>query len=83
MNMIDLKPLYRKKQEKGRLEAKWRGNWENDATSGKSVLSIHNLQLHSAVFTRLIMHPGLVQSIHNLQLHSSVFTRLINDASRV
>ena len=58
--------------ENGRLEARWAGDWEKkdekeeDETeekmaeneTNKSVLSIHNLQQHSAVFTRLILNKG-------------------------
>ncbi|XP_023335125.1 uncharacterized protein LOC111706475 [Eurytemora carolleeae] len=72
----------RKKMENGRLEARWAGDWEKkdekekDETEKniveienekkKSVLSIHNLQQHSAVFTRLILHKGLLDVMEDI-----------------
>lgn len=55
----------RKKKEGGRLEARWSGNWNRDK-SDTSVLSIHNLQQHSAVFTRILLHPQLLDSLEDL-----------------
>ena len=37
------------------MEAKWSGDWNEkseNSSSNTSVLSIHNLQLHSAAFSR-------------------------------
>ena len=65
----------RKRREAGRLEAVWAGDWRGEAstsTSGGSVLSIHNLQLHSAAFTRLLLHPGLGASCRQLMGAGSV-----------
>ena len=74
VSKICIKMMKRKMMENGRLEARWAGDWEKkdekekDETEKniveienekkKSVLSIHNLQQHSAVFTRLILHKG-------------------------
>jgi len=44
----------------GRMEARWGGDWDGEEGGG-SVLSIHNLQQHSAVFTRLLLDPGLAE----------------------
>jgi len=66
----------RKKAENGRLEAKWAGDWEKENSVGStpsapkssagSVLSIHNLQNHSAVFTRIITNPGLLDCFEDI-----------------
>jgi len=56
----------RKKSENARLEAKWPGEWSNKGSSGDSVLSIHNLQNHSATFTRLILNPGLLDCMEDI-----------------
>ena len=47
------------------LEAHWRGEWrENVDVEGdkqaRSVLSIHNIQYHSACLAQLMFHPNLV-----------------------
>ena len=55
----------RKKQERGRLEALWGGDWKQE-TSNSSVLSIHNLQQHSAAFTRLLLHEALLDSLEDI-----------------
>jgi len=60
----------RKKKDGGRLEARWSGNW-NTKKSASSVLSIHNLQQHSAVFTQLLLHPKLLDCLEDL-MHGSV-----------
>ena len=58
----------RKKEERGRLEAMWAGDWsqETSNTSNTSVLSIHNLQQHSAAFTRLLLHEKLMDSLEDI-----------------
>jgi len=61
----------RKKEEGGRLEARWSGNWNKDE-SARSVLSIHNLQQHSAVFTKLLLHPTLLDCLEDLMQGSVV-----------
>ena len=61
----------RKKADGGRLEARWSGNW-NDNNSTSSVLSIHNLQQHSSVFTKLLLHPAMLDSLEDLMQGSVV-----------
>ena len=56
----------RKKKEQGRLEAVWAGDWRGDNSSNSSVLSVHNLQQHSAVFTRLLLHDKLTSSVQQI-----------------
>ena len=55
----------RKKREQGRMEAVWAGDWRGN-TSNNSVLSVHNLQHHSAVFTRLVLHDQLTSCVQQL-----------------
>ena len=57
--------FYRKKLERGRLEALWGGDWRQE-TSNTSVLSIHNLQQHSAAFTRLLLHEKLMDCLEDI-----------------
>ena len=47
------------------LEAHWRGEWREDVDvegdkQDRSVLSIHNIQCHSACLAQLMFHPNLV-----------------------
>ena len=47
------------------LEAHWRGEWREDVDvegdkQARSVLSIHNIQYHSACLAQLMFHPNLV-----------------------
>ena len=59
----------RKKREQGRLEAVWAGDWREDNSSNNfnsSVLSVHSLQQHSAVFTRLLLHDKLTSSVQQI-----------------
>jgi len=59
--------LFRRKQEeRGRLEATWAGDWGEQQQQRASVLSIHSLQLHSAAFTRLLLHPALLDCLQDL-----------------
>merc|ERR1719481_1760171 len=46
------------------MEARWAGHWNRDTNT--SVLSIHSLQLHSAVFSRLLLHPPLLDCLESL-----------------
>ena len=55
----------RKKKEGGRLEGAWSGSWSKEGST-QSVLSIHNLQQHSSVFTNLLLHPGLMDCLEDL-----------------
>ena len=60
----------RKKREQGRLEAVWAGDWRGDnnskSNSNSSVLSVHNLQQHSAVFTKLLLNDKLTSSVQQI-----------------
>ena len=58
----------RKKREQGRLEAVWAGDWrgDNSNNSNSSVLSVHNLQQHSAVFTKLLLNDKLTSSVQQI-----------------
>lgn len=47
------------------MEAVWAGDWRGN-TSNNSVLSVHNLQHHSAVFTRLVLHDQLTSCVQQL-----------------
>lgn len=59
------------------LEATWKGNWQKSesASQATSVLSIHNVQYHSAVFLRLLLNEKLGAKLEqlmgtgNIQLH--------------
>lgn len=50
------------------MEAVWAGDWRADTSdsSSSSVLSVHNLQHHSSVFTRLLLHDKLTSSVQQL-----------------
>ncbi|OXU28256.1 hypothetical protein TSAR_001084, partial [Trichomalopsis sarcophagae] len=62
--------LFNRKQQANMdgLEAAWEGDDMKKAANNinYTVKSIHNLQMHSAVFTRLIMHPKLLDAIEDL-----------------
>ena len=47
------------------MEALWGGSWNKDFSSS-SVLSIHNLQQHSSVFTQLLLNPSLLDCLEEL-----------------
>ena len=49
----------------GKMEAMWTGDWA-ESSSNTSVLSIHNLQLHSSVFTRLLLHQKMMDAVMDL-----------------
>ena len=62
----------RKKAESSKLEAMWTGDWSKEQDKANtSVLSIHNLQLHSAVFTKLLLHEDMMASVMELMEASS------------
>ena len=72
--------MFAKVQNSGRrLEATWGGKWRDsqiptEAQGQTSVLSIHNMQYHSALFTRMLIHPRLTEAVAdligpNVQLH--------------
>ena len=71
----------RKKAESGKLEAMWTGDWSQDQDKTKtSVLSIHNLQLHSAVFTKLLLHEDMMASVLEL-MEACVDTKVSSTVS--
>nr|XP_053651707.1 uncharacterized protein LOC128701819 isoform X2 [Cherax quadricarinatus] len=47
------------------LEATWQGDW-SDQKEKKEVKSIHGLQMHSAVFTRLLLHQKLLDACEDV-----------------
>ena len=72
--------MFARVQQSGRqLEATWGGKWREaqipEEEQGKtSVLSIHDMQYHSAVFTRMLVNPRLSEAVAdligpNVQLH--------------
>lgn len=72
--------MFDRVQQGGRqLEATWGGKWREtqipkEELGQTSVLSIHNMQYHSAVFTRMLVNPklaGIVADLigPNVQLH--------------
>ncbi|PSN48715.1 hypothetical protein C0J52_08782 [Blattella germanica] len=68
--------LFKRKKSTG-LRAEWQGNEMKKAANQEpvTVLSIHNLQFHSDVFTRLIMNKNLLDALEcimdtpNILLH--------------
>ena len=64
--------MFERVQQAGRrLEATWGGKWRKaqiptDEQGETSVLSIHNMQYHSAVFTRMLVNPKLAGSVAEL-----------------
>lgn len=49
------------------LEATWGGGWDKSKKSkDQQVHSIHGLQMHSAVFTRLLLHPKLLDACESI-----------------
>src|SRR5947209_1199045 len=63
-----------------KMEATWQGQWREKAGIGSNsqtitrVDSIHNVQNHSAFFTRMLLHPRLLDYATqiigpNIQLH--------------
>src|SRR5262249_34704295 len=77
----EIDALFQRAENAGRkTEATWRGAWCEGAGIGTAtavqtrVDSIHNLQNHSAVFTRMLVDPRLVDRVAaligpNVQLH--------------
>jgi len=72
--------MFERLQASGRrLEATWGGKWQESQIDEEergqtSVLSIHNMQYQSAVFTRMMVHSGLTGIVSgligpNVQLH--------------
>ena len=70
--------MFARAQRRGdTLEATWKGKWRDDdkAAQNTSVLSIHNVQYHSAIFLRLLLNEKLGAALEelmgtpNIQLH--------------
>ena len=72
--------MFDRVQQGGRqLEGTWRGKWQEaqipkEELGKTSMLGIHNMQYHSAVFTRMLVNPklaGIVADLigPNVQLH--------------
>ncbi|CAL8125177.1 unnamed protein product [Orchesella dallaii] len=59
-----------KKVQNANMEATWEGSWKNNddnhTSSKKSVLSIHNLQCHSASFTKVLVNKNLVDAVADI-----------------
>jgi phytanoyl-CoA hydroxylase len=83
----EIEALCARAESAGRnVEATWRGGWReaagvgDAATTATKVDSIHNLQNHSAFFTRLVVDPRLVDraaeligpdvQLHHTKLHN-------------
>jgi hypothetical protein len=45
---------------------RWGGDWAGQEGEASSVLSVHNLQQHSAAFTHLLLHRGLGEVLGQL-----------------
>lgn len=63
----------RKAEEKAHMNALWQGDWQEKVIDKKDtesknlhVQSIHNLQYHSATFTRAIMNPNLLDALEDV-----------------
>ncbi|XP_071552862.1 probable alpha-ketoglutarate-dependent hypophosphite dioxygenase [Panulirus ornatus] len=56
-------------------EGTWGGQWRGQDTTTTEVFTVHGLQLHSAVFTRLLLHEPLldvcedIMATYNILLH--------------
>jgi len=59
--------LFQEKQSlKSNMEATWAGSWREGKDNNTSVLSIHNLQCHSDVFSRMLLNKNLLDSLEDL-----------------
>lgn len=71
----EIDALFERAAETGRrMEATWRGGWREASAVQTRVDSIHNVQNHSAYFTRMLVDPRLVEPAAeligpNVQLH--------------
>ncbi|ODM99842.1 Phytanoyl-CoA dioxygenase, peroxisomal [Orchesella cincta] len=54
-----------KKSQDSNMEATWKGSW-NENSQNKSVLSIHNLQCHSSIFTKVLMNDNLLDAVSDI-----------------
>ena len=51
------------KKRKKEIEGNWPGNWKNEEDKNKSLLSCHNLQQHSSVFSKMIFNEKFLKSV--------------------
>ncbi|KAJ6641018.1 Phytanoyl-CoA dioxygenase, peroxisomal [Pseudolycoriella hygida] len=58
--------LFQSKQNISNLEATWKGGWTASSPDALKVLSIHNLQCHGGVFTRMLLNKTLVDAVSEL-----------------
>ncbi|XP_037051169.1 phytanoyl-CoA dioxygenase, peroxisomal-like [Bradysia coprophila] len=63
---LEYNKLFQAKQNNRELEATWKGDWTPASKDSLKVLSIHNLQCHSAVFTRMLLNQRLVDAVSEL-----------------
>jgi len=72
--------VFNLKSQQNDLEAAWEGKWLKESglqSEKKTVLSIHNLQCHNAVFTKILLNKKLIDSVAdcvgspNVLLHHS------------
>ena len=63
------------RDKKSRLDTIWQGDWQQglipevnkgDSERNKTVKSIHNLQFHSATFTRCLLHSRLLDALEDV-----------------
>lgn len=58
--------LFQAKQKSSNLEAEWKGDWKEPAAETLTVLSIHNLQCHGAIFTRMLINKNLLDAVSEI-----------------
>ncbi|KAA0193829.1 hypothetical protein HAZT_HAZT011612 [Hyalella azteca] len=65
--------IFRNKADQN-LDATWQGSWNytKDEGSNTVVQSIHGMQMHSAVFSRLLLHPRLLDACEDVMGTSNV-----------
>ncbi|CAL8125180.1 unnamed protein product [Orchesella dallaii] len=54
-----------KRSQEYNMEATWKGSW-NENSKNNSVLSIHNLQCHSSIFTKVLMNDNLLDAVSDI-----------------
>ncbi|GLH13258.1 Phytanoyl-CoA dioxygenase, peroxisomal [Gryllus bimaculatus] len=60
--------LFTRKQTESDMEASWKGNDMKEAAKETPVvvLSIHNLQFHSAIFSRVLQHEKILDALEDI-----------------
>ena len=66
------------KKRKKEIEGNWPGNWGNEEDKNKSLLSCHNLQQHSSVFSKMIFNEKFLKIARsligeNIRLHHTKY----------